>query len=157
VPADVTTAAEAFAGYLTLDALIANIDRHHENWGVIGQARLAESYDHASGFGVVLLDDKRAALLGDPHRMLAWARKGKGRHFEGKPRLGRLAADALSRLASGARDAWLDRVDALDESARRPVIDAVPDDIMTDIQREFADRVMEVNRGRLLDEFRSQP
>ena len=49
------SALDAFAGYLALDALIGNQDRHHENWGVIvgadGDVRLAPTYDHASSLG----------------------------------------------------------------------------------------------------------
>lgn len=44
------------AGYLVLDALILNTDRHHENWGVLRTTRhdqtvsyqIAPSFDHAS-------------------------------------------------------------------------------------------------------------
>ncbi len=43
-----------FIGYLVFDCLIANQDRHHENWGFVVEKeqklRLALSYDHASGF-----------------------------------------------------------------------------------------------------------
>ena len=49
------SALDAFVGYLALDALIGNQDRHHENWGVIvgadGDVRLAPTYDHASSLG----------------------------------------------------------------------------------------------------------
>jgi len=51
------------AGYLVLDALICNVDRHHENWGVVRKrkgegwlGRLAPSYDHASSLGRELND-----------------------------------------------------------------------------------------------------
>jgi hypothetical protein len=49
-----------FPGYLMLDALIGNTDRHHENWGArvlagLGNGRrmavLAPTYDHASSEG----------------------------------------------------------------------------------------------------------
>lgn len=69
-----------FADYCVLDALIGNVDRHHENWGVLwqvvrtgdldasemnrehdiaGQYQLAPSYDHASSLGRELTDKKR--------------------------------------------------------------------------------------------------
>lgn len=60
----------AFTGYLVLDALVANTDRHHENWGVIETlgkpARLAPSYDHGTSLGFQEPDDHKGALLGDP-------------------------------------------------------------------------------------------
>jgi hypothetical protein len=57
-------AAERLCGYLTLDALIGNTDRHHENWGLfmavattadgvlgVAKAEVAPSFDHASSLG----------------------------------------------------------------------------------------------------------
>ena len=51
------------AGYFILDALICNVDRHHENWGILRKripegtiGRLAPSYDHASSLGRELKD-----------------------------------------------------------------------------------------------------
>jgi len=60
----------AFSGYLVLDAVIGNTDRHHENWGILierngqnGLRRLAPSFDHASSLGRELSDDRRQSLL----------------------------------------------------------------------------------------------
>jgi len=41
-PLGVSTADTYFVGYLMLDALVGNTDRHHENWGVI----VRECKDH---------------------------------------------------------------------------------------------------------------
>lgn len=52
VPVAIRTAVDLFVGYLLLDALLGNTDRHHENWALIrsldGGLVLAPSYDHAS-------------------------------------------------------------------------------------------------------------
>jgi hypothetical protein len=64
-----TTAFDAFAGYMVLDALIANRDRHEQNWAVLTPQlaslpeRLAPSYDHASSLGFNLTDNSRQAYL----------------------------------------------------------------------------------------------
>jgi hypothetical protein len=54
VPADVVSAFDLFIGYLMLDGWIGNIDRHHENWGLLWHPdrttrglTLAPSFDHA--------------------------------------------------------------------------------------------------------------
>jgi hypothetical protein len=54
-----------FAGYLAFDALIANTDRHHENWAVLKRQagsqtenRLAPSFDHASSLGREMRDNR---------------------------------------------------------------------------------------------------
>jgi hypothetical protein len=57
---DKFTAYDQFCGYLILDALVANRDRHEENWGVLrdpeGRVTLAPSYDHGNSLGFNLAD-----------------------------------------------------------------------------------------------------
>jgi hypothetical protein len=51
VPLGVDSALDVFAGYIMLDAWIANQDRHHENWGALWdgrQLRLAPTFDHGA-------------------------------------------------------------------------------------------------------------
>lgn len=66
---------DSFIGYLLLDALIGNTDRHHENWGIESVRttsetvlRLAPSYDHASSLGRELSDDKRDGRMSNRGR-----------------------------------------------------------------------------------------
>ena len=59
------------AGYLTLDAIIGNTDRHHENWAVVltllpgakFRLEVAPTFDHASSLGRELSDQKRCDML----------------------------------------------------------------------------------------------
>jgi hypothetical protein len=66
-PPFVEDACDAFIGYLLLDAIVGNTDRHHENWGFIrsvgGQFHLAPTFDHASSLGRNLRDADRARRL----------------------------------------------------------------------------------------------
>jgi len=71
-PSDIGNSVDLFLGYLMLDALVGNTDRHHENWGIlvkIGEsqgdfhAELAPSFDHASSLGRELTERKREAVL----------------------------------------------------------------------------------------------
>ncbi|MCL4413172.1 MAG: hypothetical protein M1522_00245 [Actinobacteria bacterium] len=100
------SAAEVFAGYLVLDALIANTDRHHENWGVLrsrvgeGLPVLAPSFDHASSLGFQLSDEERSGRLTTHdagYSIAGYARKGRSRHVPGRPLLVDIAAEALLR------------------------------------------------------------
>ena len=60
-------APDLFTGYLMLDALLGNTDRHHENWAIIQMssqdskrvAVLCPSFDHASCLGHNLHDEER--------------------------------------------------------------------------------------------------
>ena len=59
------------AGFILLDAIIGNTDRHHDNWGLLlgpsadGKVmhEIAPSFDHASSLGRELRDERRKAIL----------------------------------------------------------------------------------------------
>jgi hypothetical protein len=67
LPNGVRTAIDLYSGYLVLDALIGNTDRHHENWGIVAKRRIdgarmlsvAPTYDHGSSLGRELRDEER--------------------------------------------------------------------------------------------------
>lgn len=66
------TAVECFVGYIVFDGWIMNVDRHHENWGMLADSndRLAPSYDHASALGRLLNDERRTKILeGEVYRL----------------------------------------------------------------------------------------
>ena len=65
-PDGVGTALDVFAGYVLLDALIANQDRHHENWGILRRDHdvwLAPTFDHGSGLARGITDPEREERL----------------------------------------------------------------------------------------------
>jgi hypothetical protein len=79
---------ETLAGYLVLDALICNTDRHHENWGLLFRSerldenwqvtfQVAPSFDHASSLGRELLDTRAARYL-EENRIEGYVRAGHG-------------------------------------------------------------------------------
>lgn len=59
------------AGFIVLDAIICNTDRHHDNWALLrgpsvgGKAvhEVAPSFDHASSLGRELKDERRTSIL----------------------------------------------------------------------------------------------
>ena len=67
----ITSPLDLFVGYLMLDALIGNTDRHHENWAILqlepeGERRravLCPTFDHASSLGHLLTDEERERRL----------------------------------------------------------------------------------------------
>ncbi len=76
-PASITLPAEVFTGYLALDALIGNTDRHHQNWGLVAGlnphntfVRLAPTFDHASSLGCHLRDAAKLERLDSTDRKL---------------------------------------------------------------------------------------
>jgi HipA-like C-terminal domain len=154
------TAFDVFAGYVVLDAWIANTDRHPHNWAVLRHAteavplRLSGSYDHASCLGFGVLDSRRSMMLGEPGGIERWCKRGLARCFEHTlglpiPTLVDAAKKALDLASPAAREHWPGRLAQVsDEDVRRIVI-RIPG--MSDPARTFAVSVLEVNRRRVLD------
>lgn len=73
------------AGFIVLDAIICNTDRHHDNWALLrgpsahGKAvhEIAPSFDHASSLGRELRDERRKLLLAQK-QVEGYALKGHG-------------------------------------------------------------------------------
>ena len=81
---DAVEAKRQFAQYMVLDAVIGNVDRHSENWGLL-QLRsgtqlvesLSPSYDHGSSLGRELTDECRDQHLSNGS-VGEYAERGRG-------------------------------------------------------------------------------
>ena len=151
---DGMSAAQVFAGYLALDALIGNTDRHHENWALLrdgDQLALAPTYDHASSLGRELRDPRRGLKLqqGIGH-YAAKARSALYADSTAKRPLGTHAAFfAFCEGVPGARDAWVQRIGALTSDDLDEIISRAPRHRITETAAKFALQLMLENR-RLL-------
>lgn len=149
------TTRSLFAGYLLLDAWIANQDRHHGNWGVIedpledAPPTLAASFDHGSSLGFQLHDDSKADIL-HQRRLERWVGRGMCRPMAGQPRLVDLAAEAMKRAGPPARY-WVEHLATLTPEDLCSVVAGVADGRMSHSSRTFAIAVLDTNRRRLLD------
>lgn len=135
-----------FVGYLMLDALIGNTDRHHENWGIITspgrRKRLAPTYDHASSLGRELNDTKRAARLGDSGRgtVASYASNSTSAFWSdlGKRRITPTEALlAAGRIRPRALAAWQNRLGSLPPHTLRSIVDRVPDARLSPMGKKF--------------------
>lgn len=153
-------AVAVFAGYLLLDAWIANQDRHDQNWAVlrpvVGRARLrlAPSYDHASSLGFNLTDARREVVL-RPGEMARYAERGKAHRFEHDPAdkasiptLVAVAREAMSRAGIEAERRLIDGLAAVDPDSVVDIVSAVPG--LSDLAATFIVELLQVNRRRLL-------
>ena len=135
-----------FAGYLVLDALVANGDRHLGNWAILerqsdGARFLAPTYDHGSALGAGMTEANRRDK--DPE---AFARKGRANPFE--PRRQPLVDLALEAVRRSGEDLWLERVAALDGAAIRATLEAPPGRL-SEVASTFIERVVLENQRRL--------
>jgi hypothetical protein len=145
---------DQMAGYLVLDALICNVDRHHENWGILRKntaeggrrGRLAPSFDHASSMGRELRDtgsrNNRERYL----RELGVAKyierghgpifvEGTGRHGPSPLRLVQRCLEIDGLAAHFQRG--LEKLSHLEKGSFQPIIDRVPESWMSPLAREF--------------------
>ena len=164
---DLQSAADVLVGYLLLDALIGNTDRHHENWGVLTEqsdaqlvTRLAPTFDHASALGRELADRRRDQKLRnvDPrHDVHAYCARGRSPWFESGPPVRALTTREAFRCAQTARPAaaaaWLDGLRSISPESLARIVEGLPKEVATDVAKRFAIAVLHSNRAHLLGEL----
>jgi hypothetical protein len=160
-PPFVQNAADTFIGYLLLDALVGNTDRHHENWGVVrlpeGTMHLAPTFDHASSLGRNLLDEERSERLRtkDHNRTVeAFASRATSALYRTetdiKPHAPLYAFCEAAIWNRFAALGWLSVLDALTDRETDIIISDVPPDRISDAAARFAHRLVSINKRNLL-------
>jgi hypothetical protein len=154
---------DSFVGYLMLDALIGNTDRHHENWGVVSlrsatghSLTIAPTYDHASSLGRELSDEKRRGRLeftGAGRSVADYANKAFSAFWslEGK----RLTVLDVLRDAAAIRPeafgVWQSHLRAVTLEALLVEVARVPPNRLTDIGTRFVRELLTHNYHRILE------
>jgi hypothetical protein len=151
------------AGYLVLDALIGNTDRHHENWGILRkrvgegwEGILAPTFDHASSLGRELVDispGKCRQRILQEGRVGTYAEKATGAIFWDKTdRRGMSPLELVRRGAALHPTLFkpaLARLQRLERERIQAIVDRVPADWMSALAREFAVELMCYNYNEL--------
>jgi hypothetical protein len=160
-PQGVETALDVFAGYVMLDAWIANQDRHHENWAALSGdvLRLAPTFDHGASLGRNLTDEERLARLESKDRnyqVPAYARRARSAFYSGvaaAKSLGTVEAFwEFAGLVKLAARGWLSRLEAIDRAAVSAILDEIPAERMTETTRSFTLELLMANQKRLSEE-----
>ncbi len=158
---DIKTAFDVFCGYLMLDALVSNQDRHDENWGMIvseqGKVHLAPTYDHAASLARNESDDKRLARLKSKdqgQRIETYVKRAKSQILDVKgKRLKTLGAfEASGYINPKAALSWLAILEHTPENAFYDIICNIPDDRMSEVAKRFTYELVKANRINLLKE-----
>ena len=152
------TAKRQFAGYLVLDALIGNTDRHHENWGLLLrwiQSRLhgflAPTFDHASSLGRELSDQKRRARLANEN-VGDYSERGRGGVFwTNSGRYGPSPLELVRRSAAEYPDLFGVPLVRVRERRSRfeEIVRAVPSDWMSPTAKDFTVALLDYNAREL--------
>lgn len=167
IPANITTAKQVFLGYLMLDAWISNTDRHHENWATVRHFedgiltdRLAPTHDHAASLGCILLDDEKHERLTtkDKNRTVeayATSKKARSAIFETEADAKPLPLIDAFHLASWqnpqASKIWLEKLENATIDSIKEVFERIPENRISEVSKNFAIRILEINRQRLLE------
>jgi len=161
-PPKVGNAEGVFAGYLLLDALVGNQDRHHENWGMIWTPdrglSLATTFDHASSLGRNESDAVRLERLHtrdagrSVEHYVSRARSGLFESQSSKQAMTTLEAfaDAM-KLDPVVGRYWLDRLAAVDPVTFDELLHQIPHDWISSPAIDFASTMLKINRKRLLE------
>lgn len=147
---------DVFAGYLVLDALVANRDRHERNWAVLRSELsgasdvLSPSFDHGTSLGYNLTDAKRESVGVEKFAFggTAWRFEHTGKC---KTTLVELAGHALALSSDSGRAYWCERVAALDLA---PVVDALAErriEHLSVVASRFITELLDTNLRRLRD------
>jgi hypothetical protein len=149
---------DVFAGYLLLDALVANPDRHEMNWAVLrppsggGPMRLSPTWDHGSALGHNLTDAFRERAH-EQDRVEQWASNGRAHRFDartdGRLSLVELAARGMSLASPKAQVRWWSALEGLQEATMATCVARVPE--LSDVAVTFTSLLLRTNRRRLLD------
>ena len=166
IPSDVTNAVDLLAGYLMLDALIGNTDRHHENWALIrapGEGserryRVAPTFDHASSLGrnePLTKVQERLTTNDKGFTVEAYAARARSALFSSADDSAPLTPlDAFQEIAPfspSAAPAWCDRLARVTTEGLRGILGKVPSDRMPAPFKQFVIRMVQFNRTRLLN------
>ena len=161
-PGAIADVAGVFVGYLLLDALVSNQDRHHENWGLVSgpNQRLffAPTFDHASSLGRNETDETRIERLTTKDKgrsVQAYVERARSAFFESRTSAKPLKTLEAFREAVKIRPAaaayWRDRLAAVDPTQYRDILDEIPGTEISAPARDFACRMLEINAKRILD------
>lgn len=153
-------AADVMVGYLMLDCLIGNQDRHDENWALMVkpsrplQIALAPSYDHASSLGRNESDARRRSILSTKGRLESYCARARSAFYihpsNTKPASTLEAFAAAKRRRGAAVKFRLERLDGLATADIDTIFQEIPTNLISATAIEFASRVLEVNKARLL-------
>jgi hypothetical protein len=163
-PSGIDTGADVFVGYLALDALIGNTDRHHENWGIIGMREtakvafeLAPTFDHASSLGCHETDEKKNRRLNTADANFgceAYASRARSGFFDqsgkGRPLRTIEAFKQAAQLNPSAAKVWRSIVDKIGVDQLTGTIGQIPESVMSGSSRAFAVGILKANRRAIL-------
>lgn len=156
---EVKTTIELFIGYLVFDFWIANLDRHHENWGIIlgkEYIKFAPTYDHAAGLGSKVSKEeaeKRLKTKDKNYTIQKFVTKAKSPFFDKKGNQLKTIEVVTTLIEHYQKETcyWIDKIASLKKEQFKEILDLVPKEFMDKIQKEFVLKLLDENKKRLVE------
>lgn len=157
---EIANAFHMFTGYLLLDALVGNQDRHHENWGLVFTPDtgpfLAPTFDHASSLGRNETDENRLERLNtrdSGHSVKAYVGRATSALYPDtnseKPYTTIGAFENTAKHGFSAARYWGDKLRLCSGKDFEKILDNIPESEITEPARLFALKMLELNAERL--------
>ncbi len=154
---------EYFIGYLVLDALVGNTDRHHENWGIVAiiengslVVHLTPTFDHASSLGRNETSRKRQFRLTTKDQRAsveAYAQRARSAFFglgsRGVTLTMRELIRELVELYPGPTKLWAHRVCEMTRDGFEGIFGQIDSEWITEDATEFALRMLVCNQAMI--------
>ncbi|MGE4071127.1 MAG: hypothetical protein AB7E72_08125 [Lysobacterales bacterium] len=160
LPDGIVTALDCYLGYVMLDALVANQDRHHENWGALRVEtvlRLAPSFDHGASLARNLSDAERKSRLDSTDRgfqVPTFAQRARSAFYENDTAtraMGTLAAwQAFAQRSLVAATAWKQRLASIDAATINTLLQEIPPNRLSVIGQRFTAALLLENQRRIV-------
>ncbi|MGN7479174.1 HipA domain-containing protein [Solibacillus silvestris] len=144
-----------FVAIPVFDALIANSDRHCDNWGVLDGPwgiRLAPIYDNGSSLGFNTVGSQKQKMLTNNHMLEGFCNRGKSsiglpnkkrpKHFELLTLLNSYLPDEVAYA--------MERIKHLNKEMLYMVIDPIPNHLMSELDKEWVTRLLLYRKEWLL-------
>jgi hypothetical protein len=148
--AGINSGAKLFVGYLLLDTLVNNSDRHDHNWSVMSidnQIELIPSFDHGLSLGSTDEDEDKLNLsLSDYVN-----RYSQSCFQEGYSKVPNLTIfKRAAQLYPDAAIVWQERLKQVTPTQIQEIFHRIPDGRITPIAAKFALDLLAYNRERIL-------
>ena len=147
----IDTGSKLFVGYMMLDCLVNNSDRHDHNWGVMavgGQIELISSFDHGLSLGSTDEDEDKPTLS-----LLDYVNRYSQSCFQsGYSKLPTLTVfEWCTKLYPEAARMWQARLKQVTSAQIEEIFDRIPEGRITPIAAKFAIDLLDFNQKRIID------
>jgi hypothetical protein len=146
-PTGIVTGSELFVGYLMLDALCINRDRHYHNWGAVAiknRIELIPSFDHGLSLGgtdnISFAVDRYAAQFKSPFQN------------NKQQQLSTLAAlEVAAQFYPSTTRIWQEQLGQVDLTQITEILERIPPERITPAAAKFALDLIAHNQRRILE------